>query len=117
MKKLTIVAAFVFALFSVLSVSSNASFDDPGGKKIFKTEKCNTCHAVSTVGIAAKTKSEKLMGPDLVNLAEAYEAEWIVNYLRKEADLDGRTHKKPFKGTDEELQALVDWLLEQKSEG
>ncbi len=35
-------------------------------------------------------------------------------------DPDGKklfeTHKKPFKGTDEELQALVDWLLEQKVE-
>ena len=30
---------------------------------------------------------------------------------------DSKAHARPFKGTDEELQTLVDWLLEQKAEG
>jgi len=106
--------SFVLILF-VISFNASA-FDDPDGKEVFETQKCNLCHDVSTVGIEAKTKSEKLKGPDLVNLADSYEADWIVKYVKKEAELDGKTHKKPFKGTDEELQALVDWLLEQKAE-
>ena len=38
------------------------------GKAIFLAQKCNTCHSVSTEGIAATTKSEKMKGPDLINL-------------------------------------------------
>ncbi len=91
--------------------------EEGDGQAVFTDQKCNLCHAVSTVGIEAKTKSEKLLGPDLVNLADSYEVEWIVKYVKKEADKDGKNHTKPFKGTDEELQALVDWLLEQKAEG
>jgi cytochrome c2 len=116
MKKL-VTSLFVSIVFILFAISFNASaFDDPDGKQVFEDEKCNLCHSVSTAGIEAKTKSEKLKGPDLVNLADSYEAKWIVKYVKKEADLDGKTHKKPFKGTDEELQALVDWLLEQKAE-
>ncbi len=91
--------------------------EEGGGQAVFEGQKCNLCHGVSTVDIEAKTKSEKLKGPDLVNLADNFEAEWIVKYIKKEADKDGKNHTKPFKGSDEELQVLVDWLLEQKAEG
>ncbi|MBL7128153.1 MAG: cytochrome c [Ignavibacteria bacterium] len=116
MKKL-ITLLSVSIVFILFAISFNASaFDEPDGKQIFEDEKCNLCHSVSTVGIEAKTKKEAFKGPDLVNLADSFEADWIVKYLKKEADKDGKSHKKPFKGTDEELQALVDWLLEQKAE-
>ena len=116
MKKLiTLLSVSSVLIMFAISFNVNA-FDEPDGKQVFEDEKCNLCHDVSTVGIEAKTKSEKLKGPDLVNLAEVYEAEWIAKYVKKEADKEGKTHKKPFKGTDEELQALVDWLLEQKAE-
>ena len=116
MKKLITLlsVSFVLILFAILFNAS--AFDDPDGKEVFEDQKCNLCHDVSTVGIKAITKSEKLKGPDLVNLADSYEADWIVKYVKKEADKEGKTHTKPFKGTDEELQALVDWLLEQKAE-
>jgi len=91
------------------------SFDDPEAQRLF-IDNCVKCHSVSTVGIEAEKKTGKMAGGDLVNLADEYEAEWIAKYVKKEADLDGKTHKKPFKGSDEELQALVDWLLEQKAE-
>ena len=91
---------------------------DKGGKTIFiNQQKCNLCHSVSTQGIEAKTKSDKLKGPDLIGLADKYKAEWIGRYLKKKVDKNGKYHTKSFKGTDEELQALVDWLLEQKAEG
>ncbi len=99
----------------VLGFSFN-SFDDPDGKKLFKENKCALCHSVSTVGIEAEKKTGKMVGGDLVDLGEKYEAGFISAYIRKEAELDGKAHKKPFKGTDEELQAIVDWLLEQKAE-
>ena len=40
-----------------------------------------------------------------------------MQYVKKEVDKEGKSHTKPFKGNDEELQVLVDWLLEQKAEG
>jgi cytochrome c551/c552 len=84
------------------------------GKAVFEAQKCDLCHSVSSAGIEATTKSDKMKGPDLVNLT--HDAEWLTKYLKKEVDKDGKQHTKPFKGTDEELEALVDWLLAQKSE-
>ena len=107
--------AFTLA-FGVVFAAPLAA-EEGGGQAVFEDQKCNLCHGVSTVGIEAKTKSEKLKGPDLVNLSESYEADWVVQYVKKEVDKDGKSHTKPFKGNDEELQVLVDWLLEQKAEG
>ena len=50
-----------------------------------------------------------MAGGDLGGKLEA-EFEELAAYLRKEGELDGKTHKKGFKGTDEELQTILDWL-------
>ena len=89
----------------------------PAGHEVFLEMKCNMCHAVSTAGIEAKTTSEKMLGPDLVGLAEHAtlgDAAALAKYIKQESEVDGA--KKGFKGTDEELQALIDWLLEQKAQ-
>ncbi len=84
--------------------------EDLDGKTLFtETHKCNMCHAVPAAGIEAKTTSDKMKGADLGGKVEA-EFETIAAYVRKEADMDGKSHKKEFKGTDEELQAIIDWL-------
>jgi cytochrome c551/c552 len=103
---LLLACSFVIIAFAL---SQNKS-----GKVIFINQKCNLCHSVSTQGIEAKTTSEKLKGPDLVGLADKYKPKWISLYLKKKVKKNGKFHKRSFKGTDEELQALVDWLLEQK---
>lgn len=87
----------------------------PAGHKAFLELKCNMCHAVSSVGIEAKTKSEKMFGGDLVGLGRVWDAKALAAYINQESEKDGKKHKKGFKGSDEELQALVDWLLEQKA--
>ena len=115
--KRTHVTIAIASLLGLAFTAAPLAAQEADGKAVLEAEKCNLCHAVSTVGIEAKTKSDKLKGPDLVNLADDYEADWIVKYLKKEADKEGKSHTKPFKGSDEELQALVDWLLEQKAEG
>ncbi len=80
------------------------------GKALFtEVHKCNMCHAVPAAGIEAKTKSESMKGSDLGGKIEVEFAE-IASYVRKEGELDGNQHKKGFKGTDEELQAIIDWL-------
>jgi mono/diheme cytochrome c family protein len=86
------------------------------GKQIFLAQKCNLCHTVSSAGIEATTKSEKLKGPDLtVAMTEKMrDAEWINKFLRKKIELEGKKHAKEFKGSDEEIGALIAWLQKQK---
>lgn len=121
MKKLSVLAGLP-VLLGVLVVAVVAAEEKPldKGQQAYLDAKCNMCHGVSTAGIEAKTKSEKMKGPDLVNLAKRKglgDATAIGVYLKGQSELDGKQHKKPFKGSDEELQVLVDWLLEQKAEG
>ena len=100
-------------LFSAafLYVGPAAALD---GKAIFLAQKCDTCHSVSTAGIVATTKSEKMKGPDLVGVVQAHEPAWIADFVHKKVDKDGKKHAKEFKGTEEELTALIDWLAAQK---
>jgi cytochrome c2 len=84
------------------------------GKAVFEAQKCGMCHAVSTAGIEATTKSEKMKGPDLAGCVQAHEAGWVAKYLKKEVDIEGKKHPKEFKGTEEEFTALVAFLEAQK---
>ncbi len=99
-------------LVAAVCAGSLAAEEEPAldGKTLFTdTHKCNMCHAVPAAEIVAKTKNEKMKGADMGGKVEGELAE-IAAYVRKESELDGKTHKKPFKGTDEELQAIIDWL-------
>jgi mono/diheme cytochrome c family protein len=82
------------------------------GKAIFLAQKCNMCHSVPTAAITRTTKSEKIAGPDLVNIKE--DAAFLGKFLRKQADLHGKKHAKAFTGSDEELGALIAWIQAQK---
>lgn len=109
----------IAALATVAVTASAVEGAEPAGHQAFLDQRCNMCHAVSTAGIEAKTSSEKMKGPDLVDLAKHEtlgDKATLAKYIKQEAKVDGEEHKKGFKGTDEELQALVDWLLEQKAE-
>ena len=102
-----LVAALIAA--SLLAPSA-ATAEELDGKALFtETHKCNMCHAVPAAEIEAKTKSEKMKGADLGGKIES-DFEAIAAYVRKAGELDGKSHKKEFKGTDEELQAIIDWL-------
>ena len=82
------------------------------GKQIFLAQKCEMCHSVSTMGITATTKSEKMKGPDLVNVK--HDAKTLSAYLKKTADLNGKKHAKEVKLSDQELNTLITWILAQK---
>ena len=111
-QKLTLTVCLAMLLGLVL-VTAPLAAEGSDGKAVFEAQKCNLCHSVPAAGIEATTKSDKLKGPDLVDLDA--DAQWVAKYLKKEVEKDGKSHTKPFKGSDEELKALVDWLLEQKS--
>ena len=83
--------------------------DELDGKAQFMTHKCNLCHGVPAVEIEAETKSDKMKGADLGGPVEI-KFEKLAGYVRGKGDLNGKKHKKEFKGTDEELQAIIDWL-------
>ena len=101
----------VLAALLILAAGSGARAEEAlDGKTLFtETHKCNMCHAVPAAGIEAKTKSDKMKGPDLGGKMEA-DFEQLAAYVRKAGELEGKSHKKEFKGTDEELQAIIDWL-------
>lgn len=102
--------ATLFVLGSVIGPAPVATAQGAlDGKAVFEAEKCGLCHGVQAAGIEAKTKSDKLKGPDLSGY-EAEEGFDAAGFLRKSVEKDGAAHRREFKGTDEELQALLGWL-------
>lgn len=111
---LTSTASFLVVALVALAASRPmvAAAAEADGQKIFTADKCNMCHDVSTVGIKATVKSEKMKGPDLVNLDK--DADWIAKFLKKEVDLNGKKHNKVFGGSAEDLKVLAAWIAAQK---
>lgn len=114
MSKTAILTAAALCLAGAAALAAPAAGAD--GKEVFLAQKCNLCHSVSSAGIEAKTTNEKLQGPDL-STVELPDAEWLAAYLKQEETHDGEKHKKKFTGSDEELQALIDWLKAQAASG
>lgn len=98
-----------FVLGFVPGTAAADQADTAAGEALFEAQKCNTCHAVAAAEIEAKVKSPKMLGPDLSGY-EVEDAEALAAYLRRETKIDGEAHKREFKGTDEELQAICRWL-------
>ena len=96
---ITIVALYGFAF----TIADDKSDD---GKKVFVDNKCNMCHTVTSAGIESK-KSDAV---DLSTVGKDRTVEFLTKYLKKEAKLNDKDHKASFKGTDEELTKLVEWL-------
>lgn len=87
------------------------------GKAVFLKKKCNICHSVSSASIVATAEKWKKMDLDLTKSARKDPgfSTKLASYLRRKAKRNGRAHLAPFKGSDEELQALVDWLVSLKA--
>jgi len=100
-----IVALFGFAF----SFSQDENLD---GKQIFIDSKCNNCHNVTSMEITSK-KDDAV---DLSNAGSVGDAQLIKSYLLKEAKLNDKDHKIKFKGSEAELNVLVNWLLSLKTE-
>jgi cytochrome c2 len=103
-----LLAAFTLPM---LAVPQAAQAADAPGKTVFMAQKCNMCHSIESLQIERTSKSEKMAGPDLSNVGGAHLAPWITQYLTKEvANSEGKKHGKDWKGTDDELKQLADWL-------
>ncbi|MCH9650179.1 MAG: cytochrome c [Deltaproteobacteria bacterium] len=118
-KGFAVTAFLCFSLFlnlgasKVLAVVVDEGVEDPtgDGKEVFLALKCQLCHSVDVAEVEAKAKSAKLRGPDLSTVGAERGGNWLAAFLRREETLEDKEHKKEFKGTDEELQAIVDWLV------
>src|SRR3989344_8692430 len=122
----SLVAVLVFISVTILSFVAIAAaprgFENLDGKEVFLKYKCNICHSVSTAGIEAKTKTQ---APDLVNVTVRHEKLWIRKYIRQnevhvscpkvDKSRDGQKHMSKFGGTQEEEDALIEWLDRQRS--
>ena len=100
----------------------------PGGKELFVSYKCTSCHSIETEKIEKK-KTEPAEGAapsaeasaapsktsDLSGVGAKKDAAWISKYLMKEEKLEEKLHKTKFKGTPAELTALSSWLATLKT--
>ncbi|MEO7795135.1 MAG: c-type cytochrome [Thermoanaerobaculia bacterium] len=105
-----LVATLGFVAGLAMAVDARAA----DGKAVFLAQKCDMCHSVSSAGITATTKSEKMKGPDLTGVVQGLDPVWLKDFLQKKVDKEGKKHSKEYKGTAEDLDALVGWLCEQK---
>ena len=110
------VAGVAAILVAAVLSAGPARADDPAGQQAFLANKCNLCHSVDKLEIARTSTSDKMKGPDLSTTGDDLDLEWAVKFLKKEVELEGSLHKKEFKGTDEELQQIVQWLGTLRSE-
>jgi len=105
--------AGLVALALISPIAGTAAVAAEDGLAVFTAQKCNMCHSVPQAEVVAKMKSEKMKGPDLPG--ESRESDWLVSFLKREVQLNDKDHKKEFKGTDEEAQAIAAWLVALKS--
>jgi mono/diheme cytochrome c family protein len=109
-----------FAALAALTFGVAARGGDEAGRKVFLDNKCTRCHEVSSQGIAStrdEAESEGKEPVDLSDVGSKHDAAWIEGFLQRRETLDGHKHKKKFRGTDEELQALVAWLTTLRAPG
>jgi cytochrome c551/c552 len=103
-----LVAISVAALVLVIGTAPVSYAAD--GKALFVEKKCNLCHAVDSQGI--QKTSEKMKGAELSDAGNTGKsADWLKKFLKQEELKEGEKHKRKWKGTDEELDTIVNWVL------
>jgi len=113
---LSVPAALLAILLPALAVPPPARAEgDAPGKAVFEAQKCTMCHNVPAAGIERTTKSDKVAGPDLPGDNAGKPASFFAQFLKKEVtNQEGKKHGKEWKGTDDELKQLTEWLASLK---
>ncbi len=106
---------FRIALFTALGIAATVAVSSAAdGKDIFLSSKCNTCHTIDSQDVA-KASTLKIKAPDLSNAGGMVEsADWLKSFLTKKVDKDGKKHIREWKGTDADLDTVVQWLVSLK---
>ena len=90
------------------------------GKAAFLNEKCQRCHSIQTekveltAGGYVKSK-DKNIPPDLSGIGSKHDAEWMFKYVKRTQTREGLKHAGVYRGSDEQLKSLADWLATLKS--
>lgn len=87
---------------------------DDAGKAAFLEAKCDRCHSIASADITATVKSEKMKGPDLDRIGTTRDAAWIQQFVKKEIKLEDKDHRTSWKGSDEDLGTITEWLASLK---
>lgn len=108
-KIFTALVGIVFILTFILSAQETTISKD--GKTVYFEAKCNTCHAISSLEIEAKNKSASNKAPDLSKVEIKYDKSFLKKYLHKEESINEKKHPVAYKGTDEDLETLLSFIL------
>ncbi len=114
MKSILSFSVIMLLLGTVSSAALRNADEDPAGKKVFIEKKCMTCHSVDSQGLTLEAKKANI--PDLSFAGDHNDSAFIVEYLKKNEKINDKAHPMAFKGTDEELKSLADWLASLKND-
>jgi cbb3-type cytochrome oxidase cytochrome c subunit len=112
-----VVTAFIFIVLVSITWGQNTQSQTTkrAADQVFLDSKCNSCHSIETKHIEKQSggytkEIEKNVPPDLSKVGSRHNAEWIKNYLTRKETKEGLPHAKLFRGSEENLKTLVDWL-------
>jgi mono/diheme cytochrome c family protein len=112
MKNIALFMLLIVTIVFLYGFSFSIQAAPQDGKKLFTEKKCQSCHTVTSEGIESKKKDAS----DVSNVGAEHNAEFLAKYLLKKEKIDGKEHKAAWKGTDEELKTLTEWLATLKTE-
>lgn len=72
------------------------------GQDVFTANKCARCHVIEGNGVK--------FGPDLSHIGSRRDVSWLLTFLKDPRSLIPQGKQPPFKGTDQEREALVAYL-------
>jgi hypothetical protein len=114
LRDVAVIAALLFLVGWVGAAEAKS------GKDIFLEQKCNKCHSIDSEKIAKKEEKggeeedeeeEGTEPPDLSAAGKEHDAAWIAKWLQKQVKTDkGKKHRAKWKGSDDELKALTEYL-------
>jgi len=81
------------------------------GEKTLADKNCLPCHAIKGKG---GTAGPTARGPDLKMVGAQRDAQWLKMFMRNPGAVNPKSRMMPFKGNDEELEALVAYLASLK---
>ncbi|MCB1049206.1 MAG: c-type cytochrome [Acidobacteria bacterium] len=90
------------------------------GKAVFTDKKCNKCHTIESQSIPLLPKDDDddddddKEPKDLSKVGAEVDAATIKQFLQRSIELNEKKHKKKFSGSDEELDAVANWLASLK---
>lgn len=103
MKKITL---SIIALFILFIGTVSAQTKEHPGKKVFVDSKCQTCHTVESHELTSKSKK----AVDLSNVGGVYRANFLEQFLVKKEKINNKMHVQAFKGSNDDLHNLAEWL-------